>query len=86
VKHAGPAALDRLEPLLKQLAVLPDLKQRSRGVFYRKAKPFLHFHEDNDALFADLRSGADFDRHEVSTAAQQGRFLELVKRSSTTPS
>jgi hypothetical protein len=73
MKHATPAALDVLEPLLAELRVLPSLIERSRGVFYRKGRAFLHFHEDPKGLFADLRdsAGRDFERFDVS--GQDGR-------------
>ncbi len=55
MRHATPAALDRLEPLLNELRTLSALKERSRGTFYRGSRAFLHFHEHGGALFADLR-------------------------------
>ena len=68
MKHATASALDLLEPLLEQLRALPGMKERSRGVFYRKSQAFLHFHEDPKGLFADLRAaaGKDFDRFDVT--------------------
>jgi hypothetical protein len=81
VKHAGPTALDALEPLLEALRALPDLKERSRGVFYRKSKAFLHFHEDPKGLFADLRdaAGKDFDRFDVTRPAGRARLLAQTR-------
>lgn len=68
MKHASPAALDDLEPLLADLRTLPGLVERSRGVFYRAGRAFLHFHEDPQGLFADVRDagGGDFERIEVT--------------------
>jgi hypothetical protein len=68
MRHAGPAALDQLEPLLEELRALPALVERTRGVFYRKGRAFLHFHEDPQGLFADIRdiTGADFERLDVT--------------------
>lgn len=68
MKHASQTALDALEPLLAELRGLPGLVEKSRGVFYRKSKAFLHFHEDPQGLFADLRDagGRDFDRIDVT--------------------
>ncbi len=65
MKHAG-AALDQIESLLADLRTLP-LKEKSRGVFYFKSRSFLHFHEDPNGLFADVRdaTGRDFDRIKV---------------------
>lgn len=72
MKHAGSAALDRLEPLLTQVRDLPGLKETSRGVFYRKGKAFLHFHEDPTGLWADVRpEGTEFERIRVETGEEQ---------------
>jgi len=81
MKHAGPAALNELEPLLKDLRTLPGLKEKARGVFYRNSRAFLHFHEDPDGLFADLRFAgeADFERFRVTTKAERKRFVSLVR-------
>ncbi len=72
MKHAGQAALDQLEPTLAALRALPGLTEKGRGVFYRKSRAFLHFHEDQKGLFADLRDseGQRFDRFEVSVSAE----------------
>lgn len=79
MKHAGPAALDRLEPLLGKLRRIEGLKEKSRGVFYRGGKAFLHFHEDPLGLFADLRLGDDFERFESTSAAQHKCLIKRVQ-------
>jgi hypothetical protein len=83
VKHAGPDALAALEPLLRELRALDAIKERAPGTFYRKSKAFLHFHEDSEGLFADVRitAGADFERLRVSTAQERKRFIALVRLS-----
>lgn len=80
MKHASPSALDRLESLLAELRALPGLTERSRGVFYRKGRAFLHFHEDPTGLFADIRdsSGVDFERIDVTADPGRRRLLDLV--------
>ena len=80
MRHAGQAALDALEPLLARLRALPGLTEKSRGVFYRKSKAFLHFHEDPAGLFADLRTVAagDFERIDVTSAAGQERLIAMT--------
>ena len=79
MKHAGPAALDRLEPLLERIRPLPGLVEKSRGVFYRRGKAFLHFHEDPAGLFADVRfAGTEFERLRVETAEEQAKLLAMV--------
>ena len=81
MKHAGAAALDRLEPILARLRAVPQLKEKARGTFYLKSRAFLHFHEDPAGLFADVRAhdGADFDRLRVETAEEQAALMAGVE-------
>ena len=79
MRHARPDALDRLEPLLVRLRALPGLNERSRGVFYRKSKAFLHFHEDGDDLYVDVRlADADFQRLRVTSQKERAALLKVV--------
>ena len=81
MRHARPEALDELEPVLVELRRFDDLREKSRGVFYRRSKPFLHFHEDPEGLFADLRLGPDndFDRLRVSEPSERAAFVDVVR-------
>ena len=84
MKHATPAVLDTIEPLLARLRALP-LKEKGRGLFYLKSRAFLHFHEDPMGLFADIRAsdGKDFDRVPVDTAEAQDALVALARRRSS---
>jgi hypothetical protein len=81
MKHATQAVLDTLEPLLAQIRTLGGLKETSRGVFYRKGRAFLHFHEDPKGLFADIRAadGSDFDRIDVTEAPGRDQLLAAAR-------
>ncbi|MFP6562065.1 hypothetical protein WJ542_27755 [Paraburkholderia sp. B3] len=79
VKHAGWDALGRLESLLGALRECSELKERSRGVFYWKSKPFLHFHEDVGGLYADVRTGPEFARFPVNSELEKGALMEEVR-------
>ena len=83
MKHAGVAALHGLSELLEQIRIKAGIKEKSFGVFYRKSKAFLHFHEDPAGLFADLRVGADFDRYPVNTKKDWKALLRAVDRALT---
>jgi hypothetical protein len=80
MKHAGPAALDRLEPLLETLRREPRLKEKSRGTFYRGGRAFLHFHEHGDELFPDVRLADDFERLPATKAGERAALLKLVAK------
>jgi hypothetical protein len=80
VKHAGPAALERLAGLLMQLRDRPALAEPRPGVFYRRSRAFLHFHEDPAGLFADFRPGDDWLRLPVTSQAEQAGLIEAIDR------
>ena len=79
MKHATPAALDCLEPFLRELRRLDGLKEKSRGTFYRGSRAFLHFHEHGDEFYADARIAVDFERFPATTAAQRKMLLRTLK-------
>ena len=83
MKHAGPAALDRLEPLLETLRRNPGIKEKSRGTFYRGSRAFLHFHEHEGGFFADVRlqPAEDFERRPATTAAERKKLLGKIEKS-----
>jgi len=78
VRHARDADLDRIEDLLVQIRTLPGLTEKKRGIFYRKSRGFLHFHEDPKGIFADI-SDPD-ERVDVTDAAGQARLMEAARR------
>lgn len=79
MKHAGPAALARLEPLLKRLRDDTPLVERTPGSFYLKSKACLHFHEDAAGLFMDVKlDGTGFTRLPATTAQEQSHLWALV--------
>jgi hypothetical protein len=83
VKHAGETALDRLEPRLTSLRAMPELREKSRGTFYRGSRAFVHFHEDVTGLFADVRFGEEFERIDVTGAAKQRQLVRRVREAIT---
>jgi hypothetical protein len=79
MKHAGPEALDRIEPFLDELRAIPGLVEKKRGIFYRKSAAFLHFHEDPSGLYVDVRLDKEFDRVRVETARERSRLLRTIR-------
>jgi hypothetical protein len=79
MKHAGQEALDELAGLLEDVRKQNSLKEKKHGVFYLKSSAFLHFHEDPEGLFADLRAGLTWERLPVTTRVQRLRFLSRMQ-------
>jgi hypothetical protein len=80
VRHARAEALDELEPMLAALREVPGLTERSRGVFYRGSRAFLHFHEDDSGHHVDVRLDTDFERFRAQTKAEQRTVLTRVRK------
>jgi hypothetical protein len=85
VRHAGRDGLDQVEPLLQELRALPGLVERKRGVFYRKSKAFLHFHEDPSGLHADVKLTEDFERFRVETEEERSALLARIEEAGLRP-
>ena len=79
MKHAGSAALAALEDVLGRLRQSPELREKSRGVFYRKSRAFLHFHEHGDDLYADVRqTDGEYLRLRITTQDERAQFEQAV--------
>ena len=75
MKHAGPDALDQLEPILEEIRRFDGLREKKRGAFYCRSSGFLHFHEDPAGFFADLKVGDDYQRFPINSKTQTQTFL-----------
>jgi hypothetical protein len=80
MKHATAAALQVLSDLLDRIREKEGIREKKLGIFYRKSKSFLHFHEDPAGLFADLSAGANFDRYPVNTQQEWKALLKAIDR------
>lgn len=81
MRHARPATIASLDPLLERLRAIPRLKEVKPGIFYHRSRAFLHFHEHADEIYADVRlEGKDFDRLPCSSRGEQEALVEVVIR------
>lgn len=83
--HCPLARLADLTDVLDEIRGWPGIREQSRGVFYVKRKPFLHFHVNADGRrWADARIGADWgpeiDVPEPASERAAKRFLREVRR------
>jgi hypothetical protein len=80
VKHAGPDALDALADLIAAIRGR-GVKETRPGVFYRKGKAWLHFHEDRHGLFADIRISSEWKRFRVSESTERAALIVFIDQS-----
>lgn len=80
--HASPEALQPLLPLLRQLREIKGLKEKQPGIFYLRSNAFLHFHDEQGTLYADLKKagGMGFERYALDTPPQQRKLVDDAKR------
>jgi hypothetical protein len=78
MKHAGPATLARISPLLAQLRARTPLREPRLGCFWLNSRAFLHFHDDPSGIFADVRLAGDFVRLPVTSRSEQADLLERI--------
>jgi len=73
-----PATFD---DLLDALRSLPGMVERGKrpGTFYRRSRPFLHFHGSRHGRTADLRTGDDWTRLPAATPADRAALLAAVE-------
>ena len=81
MRHARDQDMDRLEDQLAQLRTLPGLVEKKRGIFYRKSRAFLHFHEDPKGLFADIGGppNGEFERIDVTEPAGRAQLMAAAR-------
>ena len=80
MKHATLSTLEGLTDLLVQIRARGGIKEKRIGIFYRKSKAFLHFHEDPAGVFADLNVGTDFERFPLNTSRERQALLAAIDR------
>jgi len=85
--HATENTLAKYEALLASLRAIDGMNERRPGIFYRKSKAFLHFHEDPTGLYADLRMyvNDEFVRMRVTSRVEQSALITLVTSALTQP-
>jgi hypothetical protein len=79
MRHATSETLDELGPLLERLRSIPGLIEKRRGVFYRRSRAFLHFHEDPSGLYADVRFDEEFERLRAETGDERETLIARIR-------
>jgi hypothetical protein len=85
--HATERTLAEYSAFFASLRAIDGMRQKRPGVFYRKSKAFLHFHEDPTGLYADLRLNMDegFLRMRVESKEEQSAFIVTISTALTAP-
>jgi len=75
------ATLDRIAPLLEVLRAHPGLSEVRPTEFQLDGRDFLHFHDEPDGVFADVRLTEGRVSMPVSSSSEQAELLERIDHS-----
>jgi hypothetical protein len=89
--HTKPESISDLKEELKVISAFEGIKEKTPGIFYLKAIPFLHFHEKDGKRWADVKTlngwlhvDIDFEAKPSARAkflkAAKGAHLELTRK------
>jgi hypothetical protein len=80
--RAKKATLQRLDPWLDEVRGLgiEGLVEKANGAFYRKRVGILHFHEDDDGVYADVKVDGEWQRVQIDGAAGRRKVVGLLRR------
>lgn len=73
------STLETLASLLGVLRAYPVLNEVRPTAFHLDGRDFIHFHEEPEGLFADVRLSKGRVRLPVSTQAEQAELLERIE-------
>ena len=79
--RATKASLELLEPLLAEVRTLgiDGLIEKANGAFYRRRSAILHFHEDAEGVYADVKVEGDWHRVTVGCPGGDREVLALLR-------
>lgn len=76
--------LSDLEPALNRIRKFNGLKEKKPGIFYFQSQGFMHFHEKDGLIWADVRDGKNWGKPifipAKITKAYQKSFVEQISK------
>jgi hypothetical protein len=83
VAHCPPELLDDLAGVFAEIRPWPGVVEKSRGVFYVRREPFLHFHRTSDGgRRADVKGESGWISLRLPrplSTARQRRLLRMLR-------
>jgi hypothetical protein len=83
VAHCPPELLDDLADIFAEVRTWPGVVEKTRGVFYLRRAPFLHFHRTAEggrrADVKDTTGWVSLDLPRPLSATRRRRFLRVLR-------
>ena len=79
--RAKKATLQALEPWLVEVRAIgiDGLVEKANGAFYQRRNGILHFHEDADGVYADVKVGGEWERVQIDKAQGKREVLTMLR-------
>lgn len=78
--HASQQSLDKIEELLTKVRrFIPIIKEKKRGIFYRKSQAFLHFHDNDQGIVADLKVEGKWQRWPSNNSEDWQQLIQQIE-------
>ena len=80
--RAKKTTLQQLDAWLDDVRALgiDGLVEKANGAFYQRRNGILHFHEDADGVYADVKVGGEWQRVQIDRAPGKRRVVTLLRK------
>ena len=74
--------LQRFGPLVDEVRALgiDRLIEKANGAFYQGRVGILHFHEDGDGVYADVKVGGEWQRVQIDRGQGKRKVIGLLRK------
>jgi len=81
VSRAKQRTLQELEPWLQEVRALgiDGLVEKANGAFYKRRVGILHFHEDGDGVYADVKVDGEWQRVQINGVQGKRAVLKMLR-------
>ena len=71
--------IQHLTPLFEVIKTWEGIKETKPGIFYLKNSGFLHFHEKEERIWADIKSPTSWISYDIPKKCTQKFYKEFLK-------
>ncbi len=72
--------LEAIEPALDEIRKFEKIKETKPGIFYKKSQGFLHFHEKDNKIWADVNDGEKWVSIDIPEKVSKVFLKNFVKQ------
>ena len=80
--RAKKVTLQQLDPWLDEVRALgiAGLVEKANGAFYQRRNGILHFHEDADGVYADVKVSGEWQRVQIDRGQGKRKVIAMLRK------